>query len=208
MKAFIDKLLKKPKKKKKGRGTTCRRFEDWEKPLILEALSKNRSPERDRAWFVFGMMTGYRISEALSIHIQDILAPDGSIYDHVTVHASSMKNKRDRRVRINETAQKYLRTWLDVSGKKTGLLFPIVRQSAHRIIKDAARRAGLDARRIGTHSMRKTAGWEVYTKSGNNIRVAQEFLGHSKPDITMVYLEIGSEQVDQVVDMIGIDDLV
>jgi integrase len=40
------------------------------------------------------------------------------------------------------------------------------------------------------HSLRRRAGTTVFRASGNNLRLTQEFLGHSSPTVTAMYVQI------------------
>lgn len=46
-----------------------------------------------------------------------------------------------------------------------------------------------------THSLRRRAGTTVYRASGNDLRLTQEFLGHSSPTITAIYVQIGDDDL-------------
>ncbi|TIQ55796.1 MAG: integrase, partial [Mesorhizobium sp.] len=48
---------------------------------------------------------------------------------------------------------------------------------------------GLDPKRYGTHSMRRTKASHIYKKTGN-IRAVQLLLGHTKLESTVRYLGI------------------
>ncbi|RWP63850.1 MAG: integrase [Mesorhizobium sp.] len=48
---------------------------------------------------------------------------------------------------------------------------------------------GLDPKRYGTHSMRRTKAAQIYKKTGN-IRAVQLLLGHTKLESTVRYLGI------------------
>lgn len=41
-----------------------------------------------------------------------------------------------------------------------------------------------------THALRRRAATSVYRKTGNDIRATQEFLGHSSPAITAIYVDV------------------
>lgn len=43
---------------------------------------------------------------------------------------------------------------------------------------------------INPHALRHRAGTAIYRESGNNIRIAQEFLGHESPATTAIYVHI------------------
>ena len=71
-----------------------------------------------------------------------------------------------------------------------------------RIVDKWVSSIGLDPKRYGTHSMRRTKASQIYKKTGN-IRAVQLLLGHTKVESTVRYLGIEdddalalSEQVD------------
>jgi integrase len=71
-----------------------------------------------------------------------------------------------------------------------------------RIVDRWVASIGLDPKRYGTHSMRRTKASEIYKRTGN-IRAVQLLLGHTKLESTVRYLGIEvddalaiSEQVD------------
>lgn len=46
-----------------------------------------------------------------------------------------------------------------------------------------------------THALRRRAGTSVYRNTGGDIRLTQEFLGHSSPSITAVYIDINDHDL-------------
>lgn len=161
-----------------------RDLKDIELTLILGSITSLR----DRALFVVGIKTGYRISELLSLRVEDVAGKDS-----ITVHRRNMKGRRSSRsVPLHPLAKEALQSYLNtgVSGK----LFPITRQHAWRIIKEAANKAGLSGT-ISTHSMRKSFGMNVFLRTNKNIVAAQKALGHSNVASTSHYLSVDLEEV-------------
>ena len=68
------------------------------------------------------------------------------------------------------------------------------RVTAYYIIHDACRSAGIKDR-IGTHSMRKTFGYHHYKKY-KNIAILQKIFNHSSPQITIRYIGIEQDEID------------
>jgi integrase len=58
-----------------------------------------------------------------------------------------------------------------------------------RIVDKWVSSIGLDPKRYGTHSMRRTKASQIYKKTGN-IRAVQLLLGHTKLESTVRYLGI------------------
>lgn len=162
----------------------------------LTLIQGNMTSLRDRALFTLGVKTGFRISELLSLRVEDVVQ-FGTIVNALTVRRSSMKGKRQSRsIPLHPLAKEVLTTYLATG--VTGKLFPITRQHAWRIIKGAAQDARLGGT-ISTHSMRKTFGMNVYNKTGKNVVAAQRALGHVSLASTSHYLSIGQEEVDQAI---------
>lgn len=50
---------------------------------------------------------------------------------------------------------------------------------------------------IGTHTLRKTFGYWVY-KEGKDITLIQKLLNHASPSITLAYIGITQDELDDV----------
>ena len=72
----------------------------------------------------------------------------------------------------------------------------ICRQQAYRILNDAGEKFGLEL--IGTHTMRKTFGYHLYQQT-KDITLVQKVLGHSSPEITLVYIGLNRERMDTAI---------
>jgi integrase len=68
------------------------------------------------------------------------------------------------------------------------------RSQAWRLLKKAAESIGLD--NIGTHSLRKTFGYQVYKKSGCDLGLVQKLMNHSTSRVTLRYIGIDREAMD------------
>lgn len=80
---------------------------------------------------------------------------------------------------------------------------PITRQQAYRILNSAARKIGI-TEEIGTHTMRKIFGYHLYMNSADNngnkdIVLVQEILGHSSPEVTLRYIGITQNKIDDLI---------
>ncbi|WP_072169790.1 tyrosine-type recombinase/integrase [Propionispora sp. 2/2-37] len=65
-----------------------------------------------------------------------------------------------------------------------------------KIINNAARSIGI-TEKIGTHTLRKTFGYHAY-QSGVSIGVIQKLFNHSAPSITLRYIGITQDDLDNV----------
>src|SRR5690606_27390825 len=74
---------------------------------------------------------------------------------------------------------------------------PLSTTQVYRILQDAGKLLGRDD--IGTHTMRKTFGYHHYKKY-KDVAVLQDILNHSSPSITMNYIGIRQEEIDETLD--------
>jgi integrase len=61
-----------------------------------------------------------------------------------------------------------------------------------RLVKDWVATIGLDPRRYGSHSLRRTKATQIYKRTGN-LRAVQLLLGHAKIESTVQYLGVEVE---------------
>jgi site-specific recombinase XerD len=77
-----------------------------------------------------------------------------------------------------------------------GKIRPISRVHAWFVLNKAARAVGIEGR-IGTHTLRKTFGYYAY-KQGTDITLLQQLFNHAAPSITLRYIGITQDDIDQV----------
>lgn len=151
---------------------------------------------RDRALFVVALRTGYRVSELLSLTIDDV-TQYGRIRDTVAVKRRHMKGKgQGRSVVLHPEAKAILAEY--VATGVTGRLFAMTRQHAHRLLRRACEAAQIEGK-VSMHSFRKAFGQRVYQATGNNIVAAQRALGHLSLSSTTAYLSVGQDEVDRAI---------
>jgi site-specific recombinase XerC len=107
---------------------------------------------RDRALFIFGLKSSFRISEMLSLRVADVWK-DCKVVGAVNVARKRMKGKvAARKVPLNLEAARAIQDWLDVLGthRPDAPLFEsqrkgkaIDRTQAYRILEGAYNAAGL-----------------------------------------------------------------
>ena len=151
--------------------------------------------------FVMGINTALRISDLLSLSVGDVLNTKGEIAGEVTL--KERKTGKIKRFPVNESLKNTLAEYFTCQGFRasTEPLFisrqgKLSRTQAWRVLKAAGESAGLNS--IGTHSLRKTFGYHAYKKSGADIGLIQKLLNHSASKITLRYIGIDRERMDNV----------
>ena len=193
--------------------TGMRALTDQEINRMLAAMSGGKNAVRNQALFQLGIFTGFRISELLSAKVADVW--DGHrIKDRFTVKKGFVKGKKEARTMpLNDVAAHGIRRWLRCSKRDNQyfLAWPlfaaqgkkkaISRQLATRMLVEAAESAGIDARRIGGHSMRKTfatKAWNSQFVAGDMAKMAK-LLGHKNWSNTLRYISFLDGSLDKAV---------
>lgn len=152
-----------------------------------------KSGERDYILFVCGIYSTLRISDLLPLKKKDFLG------EHLLL--VEKKTQKKKKIYISAKLRRELKPYL-LKLKDDDHLFksqkghnkPITRTTAYRILSTAGEACGL--KRIGTHSMRKTFGYQYYQKT-KNLAVLQELFSHSSEAITLRYIGINQDMLDK-----------
>lgn len=147
---------------------------------LREVLGK--TGDREQAMIRLGREAGLRRAEIASLHMD---SRDGN---WLTVTG---KGNRTRRLHITgpllavlvrlETSQEY------------GFYFP--GRGVPHVRPEYVYRTVLRLTGTPTHALRRRAATSVYRQTGNDIRTTQEFLGHSSPVITAIYVDVPEESL-------------
>lgn len=179
----------------------CRALTDREVELVSKSFG-GRYAARDRALFLVGVWTGYRISELLSLRVGDVWQ-HGQVVDVITVARRHMKGQHTGRSMVLHPEAKaavtaWIRTLPAPHGPETYLFLsregrnrPLQRVQAWQILRDAYATNQLQGR-LGTHSMRKTLAARLYAKT-HDLKAVQGILGHAFVATTDRYLKSVTE---------------
>lgn len=131
-----------------------RSLEDIEK---IKNLLKNR--KRDYLLFCFGINTGLRISDILSLNVVDVLNKN-----YVTI--IEKKTKKRKKIVLNTTLKILIKNFLldknnDEALFKTRFNNRLDRVQAYRIIKNVCNKVNCNLI-VGTHTLRKTFAYHHY----------------------------------------------
>ncbi|WP_059170286.1 site-specific integrase [Bacillus sp. FJAT-27445] len=162
---------------------------------IKEELRGNS--QRDVLLFVFGINTGIRVSDLLSLKVKDVCDRD-SFKEFLDIHEHD--GEEPKAFYLNSSIRNELELYFQqhkleendylFKSKKNEL--PITRQQAYRIINNAAKKVGVTGK-IGTHTLRKTFGYHAYRK-GIAISILMAVFNHHSPKETLKYLGIEKDQ--------------
>jgi integrase len=167
--------------------------------------------DRDKALFLLGVTSGFRISELLSLRVGDVWV-HGRLVDRVTVPRCHMKGKQESRtVLLHPDAKAALAPWLFslrqlpgvdpqtfVFRSRKGPNRAISPVQAWRLLHEAVTTNEL-AGKLGTHTMRKTFANRIYERSGRDLIATQQAMGHKHVNSTQQSLSFRQEDIDALI---------
>lgn len=155
---------------------------------------------RDAALIELLYGTGTRISEIMNLTVDEVMA----LEETEGMLRIVGKGDKHRIVPVGSMAQKALRRYLVRSrpqlakGKSHALFLnkrggALSRQSAWQILKNSARRAGIQ-KDISPHTLRHSYASHLL-EGGADVRVVQELLGHSSVTTTQIYTHVTADNL-------------
>lgn len=165
---------------------------DQEKIRNMKWSLKRFCGERDYILFLIGINTGLRVSDLLNLRVKDvrkkkkIVAKEGKTEKPRIIYLTNIYDELNDYIRTLDGTE-----WLFPSRKGNK---PITRIQAYRQLNKAAGMVDIPEG-IGTHTMRKTFGYWHY-KQFRDIAELQKILNHSHPEITLRYIGITDEQIE------------
>jgi integrase len=190
----------------------CRPLTSAEVAQVARTFADDFQGQRNKALFIVGVRTGFRISELLSLKVGDVYQ-HGQVVDEVTVAKRNRKQKTaSHTLPLHQEAKQALAHWLTCYQAREHLLpghlplFParqgdhkaISRVRAFQMLMDAFRACGLTGR-LGTHTLRKTFAMTMYERLDENIFKVQQALGHKWITSTQAYLPLNAEEITRAI---------
>ena len=198
---------------------------DLKKIETMKKLLKQQNL-RDYCLFVVGINSGLRISDLLQLTIADVIE-QGKVKERIRLREKKTNKFKDFPLsdKAKKAIKDYLNTRnyteneplfmsrkrnraeaerlceskdcnaviREVSRENKGFL---LRQQAYKIINGVAKAVGIKEN-IGTHTLRKTFGYHAYN-NGYDITLIQKLFNHSSPSVTLRYIGITQDKMDDV----------
>jgi integrase/recombinase XerD len=169
---------------------------------LLEQPARRNTPEakRDRAMLELMYATGLRVTELVSLDVQNIRL------DSETPHVRVVgKGNRERQLAILEQPAQEVSEYISfarprlVGERNEMALFVnrrgerLTRQGFWLILKSYALEAGLEGR-VTPHTLRHSFATHML-RGGADIRAVQEMLGHANISTTQVYTQVSRDHI-------------
>lgn len=152
---------------------------------------------RDKAMLEILYAAGLRVSELVSLRLNDLDLQVGSI-------RAFGKGSKERLVPIGETAMRWVKHYVDgarsglLKGAQSPYLFitarrgPMTRQNFWSITKKYGVMAKIDRKKIKPHILRHSFATHLLER-GADLRSLQEMLGHADISATQIYTHVRGE---------------
>lgn len=184
-------------------------LDDSKKLLAVTGSDENdKNKERDYAIITLFLNCGLRLSELISINIQDINFDDNKL----TVIG---KGNKERTIYLNKACVNAVKQYISVRPKEgirndfknsNKALFLSTRRerisnrTVQYIVDKELMKAGLDTSKYSTHKLRHTAATLMYQYGEVDIRALQEILGHKSISTTEIYTHVSNEQARDAIE--------
>ncbi|WP_093134077.1 site-specific integrase [Salinibacillus kushneri] len=163
--------------------------------FLIEEMKRELKNNSERNYFLFvmGINTGLRISDLLPLQVKDVRNQT-----HITLKET--KTRKNKRFLLNAELRGIIASYIQKKNDENYLFpshktdLPLQRIQAYKVLNQAAKKVGIQ--NFGTHSLRKTFGFWHYTMN-RNVALLQDIFNHSSPEITLRYIGINQDIVDQ-----------
>jgi integrase/recombinase XerD len=167
---------------------------------LLEQPTKRSTPDakRDAAMLQLLYASGMRVSELVSLNLEDVNTVDGDV-------RCFGKGHKERIVPIHKQAVQAIDEYVEearprlVRNDKERALFlnrrgdRLTRQGFWQILKEYAKSAGLEGE-VTPHTLRHSFATHMLS-GGADLRAVQELLGHANISTTQVYTHLTTEHI-------------
>ena len=174
-------------------------------------LNNFRYGRRNYTIFQVGKATLLRVSDVLALRSNEIFADDGIIKKNAYIRDKKTDKPNTLYLKpVNQDLIDYLQ-WLNENKIQSDWLFPsikhpdrhITEKQFYKIMAKTGDLLGINY--LGTHTMRKTGAYRVYTQTHYNIGLVMSLLNHSSEAMTLKYLGLDQFSREQMLDKVSFD---
>ena len=174
-------------------------------------LNNFRYGRRNYTIFQVGKATLLRVSDVLALRRNEIFNDDGTIKKNAYIRDKKTDKPNTLYLKpVNQDLIDYLQ-WLNENKIQSDWLFPsikhpdrhITEKQFYKIMAKTGDLLGINY--LGTHTMRKTGAYRVYTQTHYNIGLVMSLLNHSSKAMTLKYLGLDQVSREQMLDKVSFD---
>ena len=163
---------------------------------------------RDLCLFTLGINTAWRCGELMSFRVGDV----EHLRDYDMLELKQSKNQKYRMTPLNPEARKAVQKWLMLYKREFPAYYsphaplfmstkcrrsPLLVSSVCNMVKRWGREVGVSTP-IGSHTLRKTWGYQQRVTYNAPVSLIREAYGHSSEEETLAYIGILPEEVNDL----------
>ena len=164
------------------------------KEEIRRLLSVTTNPKH-KLLIEFMYSSGLRVSECVALKFDDL------DFNEKIGKIKHGKGNKERYIILSDNLIIHLNSYLNERKYSSAYIFsvkerPITTRQAQKVVKDAAKKAGIK-KRVFCHALRSSFATHLL-EGGTDIRIIQELLGHSNLATTQIYTKVSTQQLKKV----------
>lgn len=176
---------------------------------VQEMLLNNfQAGRRNYTIFQVGKATLLRVSDVMRLRRNDVFNTNGTVRQNAFIHDKKTGKANLLYLKPVQADLLAYQAWLQEKHLVSGWLFPslqhpdrhITEKQFYKIMAKVGDLLGINY--LGTHTMRKTGAYRVYTQSNYNIGLVMRLLNHSSEAMTLTYLGLDQASTESMLDQI------
>lgn len=176
---------------------------------VQDTLLHNfRAGRRNYTIFQVGKATLLWVSDVMRLRWTDIFNENGTVRQNAFIHDKKTGKANLLYLKPIQTDLLTYQAWYQKQKLHSTWLFPstqhpdrhITEKQFYKIMSKTGDLLGINY--LGTHTMRKTGAYRVYTQSNYNIGLVMNFLNHSSEAMTLTYLGLDQASTENMLDKI------
>ena len=176
---------------------------------VQDTLLHNfRAGRRNYTIFQVGKATLLRVSDVMRLRWTDIFNENGTVRQNAFIHDKKTGKANLLYLKPIQTDLLTYQAWYQKQKLHSTWLFPstqhpdrhITEKQFYKTMSKTGDLLGINY--LGTHTMRKTGAYRVYTQSNYNIGLVMNLLNHSSEAMTLTYLGLDQASTENMLDKI------
>ena len=176
---------------------------------VQDTLLHNfRAGRRNYTIFQVGKATLLRVSDVMRLRWTDVFNENGTVRQNAFIHDKKTGKANLLYLKPIQTDLLTYQAWYQEQKLHSTWLFHstqhpdrhITEKQFYKIMSKTGDLLGINY--LGTHTMRKTGAYRVYTQSNYNIGLVMNLLNHSSEAMTLTYLGLDQASTENMLDKI------
>ncbi|MBS0937610.1 site-specific integrase [Lactiplantibacillus plantarum] len=176
---------------------------------VQDTLLHNfKAGRRNYTIFQVGKATLLRVSDVMRLRWADVFNENGTVRQNALIHDQKTGKANLLYLKPVQADLLAYRLWCQEQSLNSVWLFPstqhperhLTEKQFYKIMSKVGDLLGINY--LGTHTMRKTGAYRVYTQTNYNIGLVMNLLNHSSEAMTLAYLGLDQASTENMLDQI------